>query len=608
VFAFTPEQEKAAEALKDKIAVDLGEFNPLLGYSFSEIAGMSRSEHQSQGMGSAERRGSQRNYLVHVAGDPAKVSLFDGVETGWKDPKLAALFRSAAESYDPANPGKTVDLLLQARPLLKGDAQRQADLDQAIAYCTNLWLDASADMPMAAPGMTVNIRAEAMNRSPVEMRFRSAGLVGKPAGMGTAEAGRRPLVYNEALTTRMNWTTSQEIRPERRRAASEPDPVLEVRFEIEVRGTPLTFTRPVVHRYVDKVRGELTRPFVTVPPVSLKFAESTVIFPSAAQRSLAVQVRSFNGKKAGSVALELPAGWKVEPASADFTLGFTGEEQTLNFRVTPPAAGASQSADVRAVATLTGGGTVRDGVQILDYPHIQPVTLYPPATASLIRTDVKVLSKRVGYVMGAGDAVPEALRQIGCEVSLLSEDDLARGDLNARYDAIVTGVRAWNVRADLRANQPRLLQFMNAGGTVVVQYNTAEGGPFDPVTGALDHIGPYMLKTGRDRVTVEEAPVETLKPAHPLLSAPNKITSKDFEGWIQERGLYFASEWDPKYETVIETHDPGEKQLPGGMLYTRFGKGAYVFTAYSWFRELPAGVPGAYRIFANLLSAGNTGK
>jgi hypothetical protein len=276
--------------------------------------------------------------------------------------------------------------------------------------------------------------------------------------------------------------------------------------------------------------------------------------------------------------------------------------------------------------------------------------------------ELKNLSKNVGYVMGAGDEVPEALRQMGCDVTLLSKDDLQYGDL-ARFDAIVTGVRAWNVRADLRANYQRLYKYAQDGGTVVVQYNVPEGvaptggaatnppvpagqanaaaGPTGNATtegnappapnGAanatannpespapqpivpvgdptlLEHIGPYPIKESRDnkdRVTVEEAPVTFPNPELALLHAPNEITARDFEGWIQERGLNFAVEWDPRYKSVLESHDPGDKPMLGGMLFTPYGKGAYVFTTYSWFRELPAGVPGAYRIFANMLSAG----
>jgi hypothetical protein len=274
---------------------------------------------------------------------------------------------------------------------------------------------------------------------------------------------------------------------------------------------------------------------------------------------------------------------------------------------------------------------------VIQYPHITTQTLLPPAEAALVRADIRILSKTVGYVMGAGDDVPQAIRQLGCEVTLLTEADLAHGDL-ARFDAIVTGVRAFNTRPDLRANYQRLFDYASDGGTLIVQYNVPEGGAPPPAApgaaqaapaqpapgqptaalapavaaapadgGLLAHIGPYPIRISRnDRVTIEEAPIVFPNPDLRLLHAPNQITSADFDGWVQERGLYFSDQWDPKYVSVLESHDPGEMPLPGGMLYAPVGKGAYIFSAYDWFRELPAGVPGAYRMFANMLSAAKT--
>jgi hypothetical protein len=255
------------------------------------------------------------------------------------------------------------------------------------------------------------------------------------------------------------------------------------------------------------------------------------------------------------------------------------------------------------MSAKTNGSEWSSTVAMINYEHIPPQEVLRPAAAKVMREDVKVAAKRVGYVMGAGDLVPEALKEMGCEVTLLSATDLAQGDLR-RFDAIVTGVRAWNVREDLRAAHARLKEYMEKGGTLVVQYNTLDGGPGGGDPGGLKNIGPYPLRIGRDRTTVEEAPVEFLLPDHRLLRAPNHITPADFDGWVQERALYFPSEWDPRYEAVLETHDPGEPARKSGLLYARVGQGAYVFTSFVWFRELPAGVAGAYKMFANIVSAG----
>jgi hypothetical protein len=374
-------------------------------------------------------------------------------------------------------------------------------------------------------------------------------------------------------------------------------PVLEAHFKVRIAGTELELMRPVNHRYVDRVYGELYRPLEVVPPVAVDLSETAIMFPSVAARSIEVPVRSNSGKQAGDVRLQVPAGWTVTPATQRFELGFTDEQKTVTFQLTPP--NADSKGTIRAVAQV-GGVMVSTGLKRIDYPHIPIQMLLPVAQTALVHTNVTNLSKNVGYVMGAGDEVPSAIRQLGAEVTMLSAQDLARGDLS-KYDAIVTGVRAFNTRADLRANYQRLFDYANNGGTLIVQYNVAEGGP---TGGPLEHVGPYPLRTGRDRVTVEQAPITFPNPQLKLLHAPNEITQADFDGWIQERGLYFADQWDPKYQSVLSSHDPGEEPLNGGMLYTPYGKGVYIFSAYDWFRELPAGVPGAYRIFSNMLSAG----
>mgnify|MGYP001014859150 CR=1 FL=1 len=273
----------------------------------------------------------------------------------------------------------------------------------------------------------------------------------------------------------------------------------------------------------------------------------------------------------------------------------------LSFSVTPPGA-KDLTTVIRAAATVDGREIAND-VDVIAYDHIPPQTLFPPSTTKAVSAVVKNLAAKVGYIAGAGDEVPQSLRQIGCDITMLSADDLARADLS-RFDAIVTGVRAYNVRPDLKANRQRLLEYVEKGGTMVVQYNVVEGGFGGGDPRALDEIGPYSMRFTRDRVTVEDVPVKFPDPSNPLLKSPNQITDADFVGWVQERGLYFPGSWDSHYSPLFECHDPGEKELAGGTLATRYGKGAYVFTAYSWFRQLPAGVPGAYRIFANFLSAG----
>ena len=484
--------------------------------------------------------------------------------------------------------------------------------------CAGIWLDAEADKFAAVPGGKLTVTLNAISRSAFAIGAVKATVSGQSVDVAPSLADNKPVAKPVELTvpatagyTEPFWLAKPakgdlyQIDDPMLIGRPDPVPALTAEFTVQAGDAQLHFTRPVRFRYVDRLQGELTRPLTFVPPVAVDLPTPVLVFTNKDSRPLVVQVKANSGAAKGEVHLEADAGWKVEPAMRTFEVKNTGEQQEVTFTITPVNFGSENGqppAHFRAWASV-GGIDIHTGVQVISYSHIPPQTLMVPSSGLLRKAPLQVLSKRIGYVMGAGDEVPEALRQMGCEVSLLSRDDLASSDLS-RFDAIVTGVRAYNVRPDLLANQGRVLEYVKNGGTMVVQYNVVEDRRFNPrVESGLDRLGPYPFKLSRDRVTVEEAPVEFTSMKGPLLREPNKIGAQDFDGWIQERGLYFASEWDPRYETVLSTHDPDEKGLPGGTLFTRYGKGAYVFSSYSWFRQLPAGVPGAYRIFANLLSA-----
>jgi hypothetical protein len=632
-FTFTQQQESELQKTAAKLEVDTGDYDPVLGHSYSEIAGMSRSLHKSQGMGAAERRGSAKNFLINVSGDPASKDMFDGVDLTWNrlpgGASVGEFLSQAQREFQPDHPERLVPVLEKARAKLAAIGGGTADsfvarklrqLDETIALCAGLWLDASADPYFVVPGGNLKVTFTALDRSRVPVRIEAVRLEGME-GAPALDLAPAMLAFNNPSTYSLNWKIpavqpySQPywlVEPKQgdrygvgdqmKIGVPENPPVLEARFRLKVNDTEIDLTIPVQHRYVDHVRGELTRPIAVVPPVAVQLAAKTFVFPDAATKKIAVSVKAEEPNRAGTARLEMPAGWSADPVSEKFHLSLTGEQTEPSFQIAPSAGDGVSTVHALAEAD---GREVAVGVRVIDYPHIPPQTLFPRAEAKLVRADIKTLARKIGYIMGAGDEVPDSLRQIGCDVTLLTEDDLTRGDLS-RFDAIVTGVRAYNVRADLRANQQRLLDYASNGGALVVQYNVQEGGFFGGNSHLLDKIGPYPIKISHDRVTVEDAPVALPHPDSPLLAEPNKIGPSDFAGWVQERGLYFASEWDPQYQTLFECEDPGEQPLAGGTLVARYGKGAYVFTAYSWFRQLPAGVPGAYRIFANLLSAGKT--
>ncbi len=618
-FSFTREQEKDAAAIPGRIEVDLGAYDPVLGASYSQIAGMSRSMHRSQGMGASQRPGPVKNYLVPVAGDPPAKDAFDGIDTSWErvpgGAGIGRILAEAARAFDPNHPERAIPLLLKAHPPIAAihdpwATEKLSDLDEAIALCAGLWLDANADNYAVVPGSTVEVSYTALNRSTAPMKLESLTLEGM-GGQSRTDAHAADLAANQPVNAQLKYTVPADqpysqpfwLREPKhgdtytisdQRLVGEPDdpPVLTLRFRIESGGVTFDLVRPVRHRYVDRVDGEQTRALTVVPPVALNLPRDMVLFPDSRPRSVDIEVRANAPKQAGDVRLALDPGWDAQPATRPFAQEKVAEQQPLAFEI-KPANGPDPPAELHAMARV-GDRDIGVGMLVISHPPLPPLTVFPPAVVKLVRADVRVTAHKVGYVMGAGDEMPDAIRQLGCEVTLLTASDLEQGDFS-RFDVIVTGVRAYNMRADLRANLPRLLDYARNGGTLIDQYNVTDGN--------LVPMGPYPFKIGHDRVSVEEAPVAFTNPNNPLLHTPNEITQKDFDGWIQERGLYFASEWDGKYQTVLESHDPGEKPQAGGMFYARYGKGVYIFSGYSWFRELPAGVPGAYRMFANMLSA-----
>ncbi|HPH19525.1 MAG TPA: LmbE family protein, partial [Haliscomenobacter sp.] len=309
-----------------------------------------------------------------------------------------------------------------------------------------------------------------------------------------------------------------------------------------------------------------------------------------------VQVKAGKGNISGTLKLGVPTGWKVEPAEASFSIAKKGDEKSIKFMVTPPS-GASEGV-IQPVATIDGQKYSKEMLEI-KYDHIPAQTVLLNAEAKVVHIELKKAGQLLGYVAGAGDDIPASLQQIGYKVDMLSEKDLTPENL-AKYDAVIMGIRAYNTIDALAYRQTNLMEYTRKGGTLIVQYNTN----FEYKVEAKE-LAPYSLNVSRDRVTDENAEVRFLKPEHKLLNQPNKITAQDFSGWVQERGLYFPNDWDKtNFEAILSANDPGEPARDGGLLVAKYGSGYYIYTGYSWFRQLPAGVPGAYRIFANMISIG----
>ena len=612
-FRFRPDQPRTAPP--GSFAEDLGGFNALLGQSFTEIAAQARTMHKSQGFGSAERRGSFLNDFVLLKGDRPERGLLDGIDLTWKrvpgGDGVALLLAEAERTFREDDPAASLPILLKAWGALgtlpedpEVDTKR-ADLLEVIRSCAGIWVEAIAAEPTATPGSTVKVATMILNRSSSPMRLEAVDVTAAPGAPGG------DLRFNEPLRAEVTMSLPPDQPLSNPYWLAEPPgkglytvtnpalvgkpeapPPFVARFRVSAVGQTLTFTTPVVTRRTDPVRGEVYAPFDVVPPVTATFDERVYAFAGSSQKKVSVALRSFAPAR-GTLRLGADGGWTLSPAEIPFSFDARDEERTLSVTITPPARPAA--AILRAVAVVGRTEWSRSLARV-DYPHILRQTLLPPAEAKLLRLDITTVPREIGYVMGPGDTVPDALRQIGYRVTLLPDDELESGDLS-RFGAIVAGIRAFNTRPRLKALHAKLLSYVASGGVFLVQYDTTA----DLVT---PEIGPYPFKLSHDRVTVEEAPVTFTDTASPLLNVPNRIFPADFVGWVQERGLYFAGTWDPRYATPLSMSDPGETPKTGSLLYARYGKGAFVYTGLAFFRQLPAGVSGAYRLFVNLIEGG----
>jgi LmbE family N-acetylglucosaminyl deacetylase len=517
-------------------------------------------------------------------------------------------------------------LQVQARNLLiEALEDKWRDFQDAVNATLGVALAVRSDDPIAIPGQKLTVTATLFNRGPealdsVKLEVRTpekgweSGAPDPPfqslAARSMSSARISVTVPDNASVTEPFWYR-EHPEDNRYRTRPTPDvfapfdpPAISISVSYMFRGARISIGAPVLAQSGDPIRGSDFADLQVVPALSVSLKPELAIVPiKSGPQSRDFHVSILNNRKdgaSGTLKLRSPAGWKVEPAELPFSISRKGESFTARFSVQiPPSAAGSFSVD--AAASL-GDREYHRGYRIISYPENWTRNLYSPSKAEVRVLDVRIAPRlTIGYVPGAGDEVPEAIEQLGARVQMLTGDDLAFADLSG-YGAIVTGIRAYNVNESLRASNRRLLDYVGNGGTLIVQYvrplsRGSAGGAFP--------YGPYpMSNSDEDRITVEESPVEMLDPGSPVFNAPNRITKADFDGWVQERGLYFMRQWDGRYTALLSGHDPGEDAKNGGMLITRYGKGWYIYTAYAWFRQLPAGVPGAFRIFANMLSLG----
>ena len=592
--------------------------DPVAGDSFAVVAAASRGMHKTQGFdqippgrfGGAARRES----FLLLAGEPAEGDILAGVDTTWnRIPGGAAIARLAAtalEDFDVASPAATVPALLEIRrelaklprsPLL---AEKRLLLDSLIQNALGLTVTSTARAAELLAGEAVGLHHVARHSASVPLRWVAtrypdgteaaggarilrAGETAEREGTYTVPAGTplsEPYWLRAPATTGFYTVTEAQLigRPEN-------PPLVPVEHVFEVSGERFVVPDRAVAR-----EGEAVRDLVVVAPVALTVDPAVAVLRPGTTRDVAVLVSAARARVSGSVRLQVPAGWSVDPAAQPFALADAGDTARVRFTLRAPAGAGEGTAQV--LATVAGDTYGQQHIEV-DYAHLPLQVVQPDATLRVVSVQLATRGQRVGYIPGAGDEIPGALRQMGYEVTELTPADLNPGGL-ARFDAVVLGIRLANVRDDLDTLMPMLFDYARAGGTVIQQYSQTDG----PVETAP---APFPLTISRGRVTEEDAAVTFLAPDHPALNAPNRITMADFRGWLQEQGTYYASEWGPQFTPILASSDTGEAPLHGGLLVAPYGDGYWVYTGLAFFRQLPAGVPGAYRLFANLVSLGN---
>jgi hypothetical protein len=602
----------------DALALDVGAYDPRLGLGYADLAARSRSQHKSQGFGVGGERGPLIERFVTVAGSAPRGDILGGIDLGWgrfgaAGAPVARALDAARAALDRDRPERAVPALLDAQQALERlpDGPRVRDARAAIvpivAAAAGLFVRATAAQPGVVPGGTVTVRVEMAQRRPAGLVLRAVdfpGAVPQPIDAPLAVNAKREVaaevrVPADAPVSAPYWLAEpplpgrQVVRDVRLVGAPEGPPALTVAITLAAGERTVRLPVPVVYAWIDPVQGERTRPFLVVPPATVTPVRQAVLLPNGHPGTVALRVRAGRDALAGDVVLPLPDGWRAEPAQQPIRLEHFGDETTVAFTVTAPSAAAPIEI---APAIETGGKRWSFREDVIDYPHIPMQIVFAPAAVRLVPLALALPKGTVGYIAGSGDTVADDLAHAGLAVEVLDDATIRTGDLS-RYAAIVVGIRAYNTRAAVRAAHQRLMRYVFDGGTMVVQYNTN-----NRLAPLEQPIGPYTLSIGRDRITDETAAMEPVDPRHPVLHIPNALTPADFDGWVQERGLYYADRWSDEYQPIFRSADPGEGPLLGGLLVAAYGRGRYVYTGLSFFRQLPAGVPGAYRLLANLLA------
>ncbi|MBI3518684.1 MAG: PIG-L family deacetylase [Bacteroidetes bacterium] len=605
----------------DQLKIDAGLFNPLIGKGYGEIAAESRSNHKSQGFGTAKQRGSTIEYFKLLKGDSAKTDLFEGINTSWTKfkglEKIQKLIDDCIKKYNPQSPGNSVSDLVSIYKQLQSlddnnpnvnywKQQKLKETESLLLACSGLWIEATAADHIGISGQDVAITAQIVNRNKTNVKLNSISYLQSDTTTALSLKANELYTFKrkEKLSSSLPFSNPYWLNQKHDIGLytvtnhafigkPENESATKVTFDISIQDLNLKIERPLVYKSTDPVKGEIYRPFEILPPATINIPEKVFVFTDASARNIALTVKANAANTNGKVELKGSPGWNITIKNPEFKLANKGDEAIIEATITADKGAKDGKLEASVMVNNTA---YNKSIKRIEYDHIPYQFILSDAEAGLVNIDLKKAGTTIGYVPGAGDDVPAALKQVGYNVTVLTDELLLNENLS-KYNAIVSGVRAYNTNDRLQVHYTKLMDYVKNGGNLIVQYNT--NNRIGPV---IAKIGPYPFTISRDRVTNEKAEVKFNNEKHSVLNFPNIITPKDFEGWIQERGIYFATEIDKQYDTIFTMSDPNEKASDGSLIIGKYGKGNFVYTGLVFFRELPAGIPGAYRLFVNLLS------
>ena len=589
----------------EQLKVVLNDYNPLLGYSYGEISAMSRSQHKSQGFGSAANRGKTTEYFDHVAGEKANQDLFDGINTSWErlgEPvkNIETKIQTIQNSFDINHPEKSIKDLVALHAMVKAlkpsvyRDKKIKDIEDIILSSAGIVAESIAAKPNYVVNQTFPVNNEIIKRA-ADVSVKLISIDGKQLSeaLPANETKKYPSEKKIAHWTQPYWLEKPnslgkfDIEDSNFGNPENTDNP-QTAFVIEVDGLAISIDKPVEYRFVDPVQGEIYQPVSISPALTASISSSQALLQTGDKKTISLTItnNSDQAQKA-ELSFKQSDGLNISPKEAALDIPEHGIV-VKTFEISNPKNTASSE-----IQPLLNGEPVY-GFKRITYQHIPDITWFPAINLKVKALEINNPLKKIGYIHGAGDLVPTALENIGIQVDLLNSDLLASTNLK-QYDAIIIGIRAYNVSPNANQWLPILLNYAEQGGTVLAQYNVNS-------RMSTNKFGPYPFEINRERVTEEDAKVTFTDPNDPILNYPNKITDKDFEGWVQERGLYFATNISPEYRTPLSMADKNEEQNKGSLLVANYGNGKFVYAPLAFFRQLPAGVPGATRLFVNLLA------